>query len=141
MWNLRDKSIFMKVHIHEESPLVEVHDLDHLKRIILDAGKWAKERDLLSLISLVAPNDNTLDLVIGGYETVLRFNYGHQSPPYYASLGKFNSDEPVMTCYFLFKHHTEFRRKHIMELTDGLNAVYEFYDTNDLPKCIVWMEV
>ena len=61
-------------------------------KVIASASEGARASGLLNIIFLEADNGNYMSLVVGGDETVLCFNYGHQDPPYYASQGKDRCD-------------------------------------------------
>jgi hypothetical protein len=80
-------------------------------------------------------------MVVGGCETVLSFEYGHLDPPYYASKGESDDDEPILTCFLTFQHHTEIPRRSVIPYANGMNAVAEFFDSGNLPTCISWEEV
>jgi hypothetical protein len=86
-------------------------------------------------------DNNQLGLAVGGNETVLSFTYGHGDPPYYASKGKLDTDEPIFTCFLLFEHHTEFPRRQVIPFNDGVLACHEFYNLGNLPSRIEWIEV
>jgi hypothetical protein len=131
----------MRITVHETKPSIWVQSITDLDKVIAFASKEACTEGLLSIVFLEADNDNCISLVVGGDETVLGFTYGHLDPPYYASKGKDEGDEPVMTAYASFRHHTEFPRKCVVPMKDGMLAVYEFFETSDLPKCIKWVEV
>lgn len=66
---------------------------------------------MLNVIYIEAANGNALSIVVGCGETVLGFSYGHGNPPYYESRGPAVDDEPVLTGYVSYKHHTEFPRR------------------------------
>jgi hypothetical protein len=72
---------------------------------------------------------------------VLGFQYGHHDPPYYASRGVSDADEPKFTCYLTMQHHTEFPRKYVIPVSDGVNALRQFLHSADLPTCIKWEQV
>jgi len=131
----------MEIIFREKEPAIELHGLTHLDQLIDAAAKQAKDQGILSIICLNADNGNSLSIVVGSDETVLSFTYGHQDPPYYASKGESDIDEPIMTCYFLFEHYTEFSRKQVIHITIGLMAVHEFYQSITLPTSIEWIEV
>ncbi len=131
----------MKVIAHEKEPVIIVNGLVHLDEIISNAIERAKGKGLLSVILLNDDDDNQLGLVVGGDETVLSFTYSHSNPPYYASKGKLDIDEPVLTCFLLFEHHTEFSRKQVIPFNDGISACHEFFKFGNLPSCIEWIEV
>jgi len=38
-------------------------------------------------------------------------------------------------------HHTEFPRKYVIPVADGVKAIREFLDSHDLPNCIMWKQV
>ena len=73
-----------------------------------------------------APNKNAMTIVVGSSETVLSFDSADRNPPYFASKGASDQDEPVMTCYLNFAHHTEFPRRYVIPLKDGIEAVNQF---------------
>jgi hypothetical protein len=131
----------IRITVHETKPSIWVQSIADLDKVIASVSKEARTEDLLSIVLLEADNGNCISLVVGGDETVLGFTYGHLDPPYYASKGKDESDEPVMTTYAFFRHHTEFSRKSVISMKEGTLAVYEFFETSDLPKCIEWAEV
>ena len=79
--------------------------------------------------------------IVCGGETVLGFEYGHLDPAYYASKGQSDGDEPRLTCFLTFEHHTEFQRRYVIAYADGVKAVAEFLDSGNLPTCINWEEV
>lgn len=131
----------MKIIIHENEPPIEVRDVTRLNEVIRSASEEARSEGLLSIIFLEAENGNYLGLVVGGNETVLSFNYGHKDPPYYASKGMDENEEPVLTAYVALHHHTEFPRKWVIPMKEGMLAVHEFFETRELPSCIEWTEV
>ena len=71
-------------------------------------------------------------MVVGGQETVLGFGSGDLNANY-ASKGASDAVEPVMTCYFMMWHHSEFPRKYVIPVADGVKAVHQFLDSGDLP--------
>jgi hypothetical protein len=131
----------IKVTVHENEPPIEVQDVASVSEVISSAAEEACAKGLLNIISLEADNGNCLTLVVGDDETTLGFNYGHQDPPYYASKGKDESDEPVMTAYVALRHHTEFPRRWVLPMKEGVLAVQEFCETSELPRRIEWTEV
>jgi hypothetical protein len=131
----------MKITIHEDEPPVDVPNISMLDEAINSASEEAYSEGLMNIIIKVADNGNWLGLVVGGAETVLSFNYGHGDPPYYASQGGAESDEPVLTAHLSLKHHIEFPRNQVISMDEGLSAAHEFFDTCELPKCISWTEV
>lgn len=96
---------------------------------------------MLGAVLIEADNGNVITMVVGGDETVLGFDHGHQNPPYYASRGVSNANEPMMACHLMFQHHTVFPRKYVVPMVDGVEAVRQFLDSGDLPTCINWEEV
>jgi hypothetical protein len=131
----------MKVVVDERESAIAVEGLKHLDEIIADAVERAKREGVLGTILLKNDYDDELGLAVGSNETVLSFNYGHGDPPYYVSKGKLDTEEPILTCYFLFQHHTEFLRKWIIPFNAGVLACHEFYNSGNLPSCIEWVEV
>jgi len=116
-------------------------DRNELERVLDAASDEARAKNILSAVILEAENGNSITIVIGGGETVLSFDYGHLNPPYYASKGKSDELEPILTCFLTFDHQTEFPRKNVIPYADGLKAVAEFLDSGSLPTCIKWEEV
>jgi len=118
-----------------------VKDVTQLDEVLQAASEEARARKMLGAILMETDNGNVLTMVVGGEETVLAFDYGHRNPPYYASRGASDEVDPLMTCYLTFQHHTEFPRKYVIPLADGVKAVRQFLDSGDLPTCINWDEV
>ena len=131
----------MKIILYENQTPVIVQGLEHLDKVISDATEEARHEKSLSFIYLVSDNENEMGFVVGSDETVLGFDSGSKDPPYFASKGENESEEPVMTCYLYFEHHTEFPRKYVIPFIDGLKAVHEFYLTGNLPKCVDWIKL
>lgn len=130
----------LRITIREdESPLV-VEDANYLDEVLNTASEEARTREKLNGVIIESNKGNRLLLVVGCEETVLVFNYGGEDPPYYASKGASENDEPLMTCYITFQHHTEFPRRHVIPFADGVRAVRRFLETDDLPTCINWEE-
>ena len=96
--------------------------------------------DFWALFGSKLPNGNVITMVVGGQETVLGFDSGDPNS-YCASKGASDAVEPVMTCYFMMSHHTEFPRKNVIPVADGVKAVHQFLDSGDLPTCIKWEQV
>lgn len=118
-----------------------VANRDQLEAVLEAGSDEARTNNILSAIILEAENGNSITMVLGGEETVLGFDYGHLDPPYYASKGESDKDEPLLTCFLTFAHHTEFPRRYVIPYADGVKAVAEFLDSGGLPTCIVWEEV
>jgi len=131
----------VKFFLREKEAGIEIKGPSHLDELMMEAATQANDENRLGIIYLVADNQTQLGVVVGGDETVLYFSYEHENPPYYTSKGKQDDDEPVMTCYLLFQHHTEFSRKHVIPFPKGLLAVHEFYKSGTLPASIEWSEV
>lgn len=129
-----------RVTILNDKPPIAVDDGLQLDGALREAENEARARGLLGVIIIEAANKNSITMVVGSStETVLGFDYG--DGPYYASKGISNEVEPVMTCYLTFAHHTEFPRKFVIPVADGVEAVKEFIGSGELPTCITWEEV
>ena len=131
----------MKILLRENESPVEARAWADIDRAITSATEEARAEGRLIIIELEAVNGNSISVVVGGDETVLGFVYRHRNPPYYASKGSTEDDEPVMTAYFLLAHHTEFPRNWVIPLKEVMSAVNEFCQSGELPKCIEWVEV
>jgi len=131
----------MRIVIHESESPHQVHTLADLDKAIGSATAEACLKGLLSIVELKAENGNTMNIVLGGNETVLTFRYGHGDPPYYASKGIAAEDEPIMTAFMFLLHHTEFPRHCVIPLSPGLSALREFFQSGTLPTFIQWSEV
>ena len=129
----------LQVTIHNNRPQVTVDNASQLNDLLYAASSEARIRNLLGSVVIEADNGNTMSIVVGGEETVVSFDFDKDGP-YYVSRGASSEDEPIMTCYLGFQHHTEFARKNVIPFTDGLNAVTEFLGSRVLPKCIKWDE-
>ncbi len=131
----------MRITVRENEPPVEARDIASVDEVISSAGEEARAKGVLNVVFIEAESGNYLTLVVGGDETALGFNYAHQGPPYYASKGMDERDEPVMTAFLALEHHTEFLRRWVVPMEVGVSAVGEFCETGDLPKSIEWMEM
>jgi hypothetical protein len=131
----------MNIFFHEKETGTEIKRMSHLDKLMAKASKQAKHEDILSIIFLMADNRNRLGVVVGADETVLHFLYDHENPPYDVSKGEQDIDEPIMTCFLLFDHHTEFPREYVIPFDKGLLAIHEFYESSTLPTGIEWVEV
>lgn len=128
------------VTILDHKPPIAVDDGLQLDDALREAENEARARGLLGVIIIEAVNKNSITMAVGSStETVLGFDYSHG--PYYASKGISNEVEPVMTCYLTFAHHTEFPRKFVIPVADGVEAVKEFIGSGELPTCITWEEL
>jgi len=132
--------VSLRITSHEDGPSVVIGNAVQLDEALRTASEKARTEKKLNGVIIEANNGNRLLLVVGSEETVLVFNFGGEDPPYYASKGMSNNDEPLMTCYITFQHHTEFPRKHVIPFADGVKAVHQFLDTDDLPTCVNWEE-
>jgi hypothetical protein len=131
----------LRVRIRDDAAPLTVEDSSQLEKVLHVEAEEARRRGVLGAVLLEAANGNVITMVVGGEETVLGFDYGHHNPPYYSSRGPSNADEPMLTCLLTFQHHTEFPRKYVIPVTDGVKAVRQFLDSGDLPTCINWEEV
>jgi len=112
--------------------------MSHLDDVLYAASEEARKSKTLNGLVIEADNGNTLLIVVRSEETVLVFNYGGPDPPCYTSKGTSDDDDPILTCYITFQHHTEFPRKNVISFADGVKAVHQFLDSDDLPACINW---
>jgi hypothetical protein len=135
---LKWASMALRITTREDHAPVKVENRTQLDEVLYAASEEARTSKMLNGVVIEADNGNTLLMVVGGEETVLIFNDGGPDPTYYASKGASDDDEPVMTCYITFQHHTEFPRQHVISFADGVKAVHEFLDSDDLPACINW---
>jgi Immunity protein Imm1 len=131
----------LRVTTREDRPPVTVEHGSQLDEVLLAASEEARTGKILGAVLIEADNGDAMTMVVGGDETVLSFDYGHQNSPYYASKGASNEDDPIMTCYLTFQHHTEIPRKYVIPFADGVKAVRQFLDSGGLPTCINWEEV
>ena len=131
----------VRITIHDCTEPTTVGNRNQLTAALEAASDEARAKNMLSAVILEAENGNSITMVVGGEETVLGFEYGHLDPPYYASKGQSDEDEPLLTCFLTFEHHTEFQRRYVIAYADGVKAVAEFLDSGNLPTCINWEEV
>lgn len=131
----------LRVTIHDNAEPATAADRNQLETILKSASDEAQAKNMLGAVILEAENGNLITMVVGGQETVLGFEFDHLEPPYYASRGESDEDQPVLTCFLTFEHHTEFRRRNVIPYADGLKAVAEFLDSGELPTYINWEEV
>jgi hypothetical protein len=133
--------MILQVKVREGEVPVTVTDVSELDRVLQAASEEARAHKMMGAILIEAESGNVITMVVGGEETVLSFDSEHLNPPYYASRGKSDCDEPKLTCYTQFHHHSEFSRKYVIPLEDGVRAVRQFLYSGDLPTCIKWDEV
>jgi Immunity protein Imm1 len=131
----------LRIKIREDAAPLTVEDATQLDEALGQAAEEARKRGMLGAVLIEASNGNVITMVVGGDETVLGFDYGDQNPRYYASRGASDADEPTMTCYLTMQHHTEFPRKYVIPVADGVKAVREFIHSAELPASIKWEEV
>ncbi len=128
------------VRVREREATLTVKDSTQLDEALGQAAEEARKRGILGAVQIEAGNGNIITMVVGGQETVLGFDSGDLNS-YYASKGPSDAVEPLMTCYFMMCHHTEFPRKYVIPVADGVRAVHQFLDSGDLPTCINWEQV
>lgn len=131
----------LRIKIREGETPLTAKDATQLDEALGQAAEEARKRGILGAVLIEGANGNTITMVVGGDETVLGFDYGQPNPCYYASRGASDADAPTMTCYFTMQHHTEFSRKYVIPVGDGVKAVHQFLDSGDLPTCIKWEQV
>jgi len=131
----------LRIKIREGEAPVTVKDAAQLDEVLAQATEEARRRGILGAVLIEADKGNVLTMVVGGDETVLGFDYGEPNPRYYASRGASDAGAPIVTCYLTMQHHTEFPRKYVIPVADGVKAVREFLDSDDLPNCIKWEQV
>jgi hypothetical protein len=127
-----------RITAYEDKEPAVAHSTHELEVVIGEADAHARDAGRPNIIFVETENGNSLSMVVGADETVLGFNYGHNDPPYYASRGIADSDEPIFTAFVAMIHHTEFSRRNVISSETGLAAVREFFESADLPTCIDW---
>jgi len=131
----------LRITTHDGKEPITVQDRNQLNAVLEAASEEARAKNLLSVVILYAEDGNSITMVVGGSETVLNFNYGHLHPPYDASKGESDDDEPKLTGFLTFHHHTEIPRRSVIPYENGMTAVAKFLDSGKLPTCINWEEV
>ena len=129
------------ITIHDKTSAAPVSDASQLDTILGEASEEARSRGILGAVIIEAENGNSITMVVGGSESVLTFDYGHRNPPYYISKGVSETDEPILTCYLNFQHHSEFSRKNVIPYHEGAKAVAQFIDSGKLPTNVSWEEI
>ena len=114
--------VTIRASIYDRAPDLILLDVDALDAALDKASIEARATGKLNIVVLGAPNRDWLSLVLGGDETVLGFNYGHGNPPYYASAGTDQTDEPLFTAFMGLEHHTEFPRRWVVPDSVGRQA-------------------
>jgi hypothetical protein len=127
-----------RITVRDGEPPFIVENVAQLDDVLRDAGNEAQAQRMLAAIIIEAENKNFITMVVGGPDTVLGFDYADGRSPSYASKGSSNEQEPMMTCYLAFRHHTEFPHKYVVPLKSGIEAARQFLDSGDLPTCIDW---
>jgi immunity protein Imm1 of predicted polymorphic toxin system len=133
--------VTIRASIYDRTPELILSDVSSLDQALDKASVEARAKGKLNIVVLGAPNRDWLSLVVGGAETVVGFNYGHGNPPYYASVGKSEADEPVFTAFMGLEHHTEFPRRWVVPDAAGRQAAREFLLTGERPPSLQWVEV
>jgi Immunity protein Imm1 len=131
----------LRIKIREGEAPVTVKDAARLDEVLAQVTEDPRRRGILGAVLIEADNGNVVTMVVGGDETILGFDYGEPNPRYYASRGASDADAPTVTCYLTMQHHTEFPRKYVIPVADGVRAVRQFLHSADLPTCIKWEEV
>jgi hypothetical protein len=131
----------LRASIRDQAPDRIVNSEEALDAAFEEASAEARARGMLNIVLLTAPNRDWLSIVVGDEETVLGYNYGHGDPPYYASAGEAEADDPVLTAYSGLEHHTEFPRRWVVSFAVGKLAAREFLATGKRPASIRWTEV
>ena len=131
----------LRASIHDRAPQQVLSDVEALEAALNEASVEARANGRLNIVILCAPNRDWLSLVLGGEETVVSFNYGHGNPPYYASVGDAQTDEPVLTAFVGLEHHTEFPRRWVVPAAVGRQAAREFCTTGERPISLRWEEL
>jgi hypothetical protein len=131
----------LRVTIREKDSPLAIENIAQLSALLDAVSKDAQAQHISTAIILEAENANTMTIVLGGTETVLSFDEGGPSSRQYASRGASNDDEPIVTCFLNFRHHTEFSRKYAVPLPDGVDAVKQFLGSGELPTNVRWEEV
>jgi hypothetical protein len=127
------------VYVTEGSAL-RVQSNDELADVLAEAKARAEKAERLAAITLEADGGAVLSLVVGGAESVLAFQASFD-PPYFASKGPSDEDQPYLECYLHFEHHTEFPRASVISIGNAELAAYEFLETGVRPECVKWQEV
>ena len=104
----------LRITIHDAVEPTMVANRNQLEAALEAASEEARAKGLLSAVILEGENGNSITMVVGGEETVLGFDYGHLDPPYYASKGESDQNEPLLTCFLTFEHHTKFPRRNVI---------------------------
>ncbi|GFE78647.1 hypothetical protein GCM10011487_06470 [Steroidobacter agaridevorans] len=131
----------LRALVYTDESLRPLASLESLNNLLREAAAEAQAAGRLNIITLYGPDDDHLLLVVGSDETVMGFNHGHGGPPYYASKGVVDDDDPVLTAYVGLAHHTEFPRRWVIPMAVGEMAAAEFLATGRRPASIPWEEV
>src|SRR5262245_39875345 len=118
-----------RVTIHDGADATTIVNSSQLDAVLNAACEEARSKNILGAVIIEAENGNSMTMAVGGDETVLTFDYGHRNPPYYASKGASENDDPILTCYLTFQHHSEFPRKNVIPYDDGAKAVAQFLNS------------
>jgi hypothetical protein len=133
--------VTLRASVRDQEPELVLPSLESLDAALDAASVEAKAQGRLNIVILSAPNRDWLGLTLGGEETVVSFNYGHGNPPYFASRGDSQADEPVLTAFVGLVHHTELSRRWVVPLTLGRQAAREFHATGERPSSLEWLEL
>ena len=132
----------MQITVSEDKSPQTCSTVAELFEALAQAAIEAEAAERPNIVHLTSNSNDTLSIVVGARSlSNLAFKYAHSDPPYYSSRGSSSADEPFLVAYALARHHTEIPQRYVIPMSDALNAVRQFFDSNKLPTCVKWSEV
>jgi hypothetical protein len=117
---------------------VVVNSVEEMDKLLDDLTGQAKET-LPFTVTLAYKDGSLLSIGVGRDETSLSYMDATFDPPYFASLGDKNRQEPIE---FIFGGEmTELEPTSAIPVKDAREAMRDFYKTGELSPKIKWQEV
>ncbi len=91
------------------------------------------------LIALLGPYGRSLSIGIGSKDSVASWQE-EVDPPYFASKGPSDDEEPVLVLIY-GGHWSEFARRHVIDRDSAVEAAKRYVQTGARPDNIEWVEV
>lgn len=92
-----------------------------------------------ALVDFEAANGSRLSVLVGRPDTVLSWRYAGDQDPRFLSLGNAGADGTVALSRD-FTDHVDVPLWAFITREDGLAALNEFIQSNDIPECVQWAD-
>ena len=134
--------MLMQIMVSEDQSPLECSMVAEVFETLTQAAVAAEAAERPNIVHMTSISNGTLSIVVGAKSlSNLAFQYAHSDPPFYSSRGSSNADEPFLVAYALTKHHTEIPLRYVIPMSDALEAVRQFFESDMLPTCVKWSEI